>query len=219
MKIFKHNVNTTFLRICRIQINSPQRNQNIYPNHYYKLTIHTDEIYNPGSLSNTYDKTLEIYCNKTSQYFYTNSRNMYYKLTNDNDNVYLDIGMSISTLSTNITCDIETINPGSVTTYLDSDTQSNYTKIDYYASDLTMAYKGNVQYVWLSANAEQIITVPKSLAIFRDLSTSIRGSTRSSDIFNGDNSSFTITELSSNDFNRVVKIAAKRNCPLYIETV
>lgn len=57
MKFFRKNLNSNFIRICRIQITSQQRNQSIYPNHFYRIKYKLDNSYNPR----TYFRFIRLY--------------------------------------------------------------------------------------------------------------------------------------------------------------
>lgn len=219
MKKFKHSVNTNFMRICRIQINSPQRNQNLYGDHYYKIKCKIDTLYEPGTYDYIRDLELEIYCNKTDQFFYTNTRNFYYKLTNDNDNVYMDIGVYVDNYSDNVNCDIECVSVGSVEYTMDSATISDFTRIDFYAENLKMAFKGTTTYAWTGAYTHRKICVPKIISKYHDYDHAITSVTIGNDIINSSNDSWTITEISNNTYNRIIDIYPKRNCALFIETI
>lgn len=216
MKFYRKTLGGSFNRICRIQINSSVKPQNVYFNHYYKIKCKLGGIYNPNNADNVLEKELEIYCNSTDQYYYTNTRNFYCKLTTDNDNVYLDIGISHSYSYDDMIIEVETPEPGNVTFFGDVATIGEYTRIDYLAGNIKMCAKNIKLFAWTGANQSKTITVSKFPVVYIDPTNNIFSVTQSSDIINADNSSWTITETSSNDFNRVMNIACKRNTNLTI---
>lgn len=215
MKYSRKNLNGNFIRIARIQIDSPIRPQNMYFNHYYKFVCHLDNIYDPQAINYINDLILEIYCNKTNQYYFTNSRDFYCKLVTNETQTYLDIGMQISSYSTNIMIDLDTVNSGGVTFYGAVESNSGYTRIDYLSNNQYMCFKGGKQYIYRVAG-NYTITLPKTNTLIKDVLHDVESCVISTDIFNDDNDSWTLTEGTTTDFTKVINITVKRNLPMIV---
>lgn len=216
MKYSRKNLNGNFIRIARIQIDSPIKPENSYFNHYYKFVCHLDNIYNPQSISYINDLILEIYCNKTNQYYFTNSRDFYCKLTTNAAQTYLDIGMQISSYSTNIMIDLDTVNNGGVTFYGAVESDTGYTRIDYLSNNQYMCFKGGKLYLYRVAG-NYTITLPKTNTLIKDVSNAIESCVISNDIFNDDNASWTLTEGTTTDYTKIINITVKRNLPMIVD--
>lgn len=80
MKFFRKNLNSNYIRICRIQITSEQRNQNLYPDHLYDFTIKLDNIYQLDRIQDVKDYRLKLFTSN-NLFFFVNSNDLYYKLT------------------------------------------------------------------------------------------------------------------------------------------
>lgn len=217
MKSFIKNTSSTFIRIARIQINSPLRNKNLYPDHYYKITCKCDEIYTPSTIG---ERTIEIYTGSTDPIFITNSTTFYYKITNDNENQYLDLGITSPNNYTNMHINVETVNEGSVTLFRENATQSEYTRINFVGTNLN--YIGNSYvYAYAGANTSLNMVVPKTTIRITDMNNGVIGYVlNAGSIKNGDNTAFTISiGGTESDYARVITLTAKVNCNFNIEVL
>ena len=130
MKFFRKNLNSNFIRICRIQITSEQRNQNLYPDHLYDFTIKLDNIYQLDRIQDVRDYRLKLFTSN-NLFFFVNSNDLYYKLTETDTEKYIDIAIDIPTYSTNIHINVDTVNDGTITFYCDKANINEYTRINY----------------------------------------------------------------------------------------
>ena len=217
MKSFIKNTSSTFIRIARIQINSPLRDKNLYPDHYYKFTCKFDEIFTP---STTTEKFLEVYTGSTNPIFISNGTSFYYKLTSDGRNQYIDIATTSPNNYTNIHVNVETVNEGSVTLYREDATQSEYTRINFVGTNLNYIGKGYV-YAYVGANTSINMVVPKTTIRITDMNNGVIGYVlNAGSIKNGDNTAFTISVGGTeSDYARVITVTAKVNCNFSIEVL
>lgn len=217
MKFFRKNLNASFIRICRIQISSPQRNQNLYPNHYYKIKCHLDSIYNPNSRNYINESILELYLSNTNQLFFTSNRLFRYKLIEENGNNYIDIGITINSFDNNILVDIESVNDGTITFYCDKATESEYTRIDFIGTNINMALKNTCINQYINGGSTLNYTLAKTINKIHDGINNITTYISNADLFNANNDSMTVTITNTDDYTITISVYAKRNCSLFIE--
>ena len=216
MKFYRKNLNSNFIRLARIQIDSNVKKENTYFNHYYKFTCHLDNIYNPDATGYLNDLKLEVYCNKSTQYYFTNSRAFYCKLATSDNETYLDIGMNINSYSTNIMCDLECSNDGGVTFYGASESDTGYTRIDYLANNEYMCFKGGKNYLYRTTGS-YTLTLPKNVTLIKDVTNDIESAIYDTGILNDDNDSWTLSEVSTTDYTKVINMTVKRNIATIID--
>lgn len=217
MKYTKCGINTTFVRLFRIQVSSKERNKNVYPDHSYNIKIRLNYIGYP--YNNTYVNDFEVRAYFFgSEYYFVNKRRVYVKKTIDGDNEYIDFGVDIPAYSTIAHVEIDTVNEGSVTWLFDNATKSEYTLIDPLSS--TGILNNSVFYSWYSGNTSKTFRVLKGLQRIVDGANNVTAYVMSDgSIFNGDNASFTVTISSNDDYSQTLSVTCKRNCLLIVENL
>ena len=215
MKFFRKNLNSNFIRICRIQITSKQRNQNIYPDHLYDFTIKLDNIYQLDRIYDVKDYRLKLFTSN-NLFFFVNNNELYYKLTETDTEKYIDIAINVPTYSTNIHINVDTVNDGTITFYCDKANINEYTRINYVnpiASNM-IYYKSN-RFSFTNTNLK--LCLAKTFNRITELATNTTCFLEGKNITNGDNSKFTLTIEQETDYSIIVNIVAKSNCNLFIE--
>lgn len=214
MKFFRKNLNSNFVRICRIQISSQQRNQNIYPNHFYRIKYKLDNSYNPGRTSDLLDYTLDLYC-ATDILYFINHTYFYVKVTENNNNKYIDIAVPVPTYSTNITVDIDSVDDGSITFFCDPAIESEYTRLLTDGSNKNVMLNNGSAYQFM--NSQTKVSLSKRKCRITEMSTNTVCFINGTELYNADNNLFTLTIDSSSDYGIIVKIVPKNNNFMLIE--
>lgn len=220
MKSFIKNTSSAFVRIARIQINSPLRNKNLYPDHYYKITCKFDEIYTPGS-AGIKERILEIYTGTSTPIFFSNVSAFYYKIVDDNGNQYIDIATTSPNNYTNIRVDVETVNEGTVTLYRENAIQNDYTRINFVGTNLNYIMTSFV-YAYVGANTSLNLTTIKDCVLrVTDMNNGVIGYVlNTGSLKNGDNTAFTISVGGTeSDYSRTITLTAKVNCNFIVEVL
>lgn len=213
MKFYRQKLNTDFIRVCRIQYNSLQRNKNLYPDHYYEIECKLGNIYSVDRVTDFKKYKLEIYLSDDKLYI-TNNRQFFVKETIIDEDKYIDIGIMIPSYSTNIDVNINTVNPGSVTFFCDSAIQTDYTRIDYKGNTpIAMLFNTSIM-EWTNSNFN--ISIAKTNNRITDMVSGEVAYITDGKVFNGDNTAFTLTISETKDFNYIVNIVSKANANRYI---
>nr|DAI06833.1 MAG TPA: hypothetical protein [Caudoviricetes sp.] len=215
MKFFRKNLNSNFIRICRIQITSEQRNQNLYPDHLYDFTIKLDNIYKLDRIQDVKDYKLKLFTSD-NLFFFVNSTELYYKLTETETEKYIDIGMYIPTYSTNIHIDVDTVNDGTITFYCDKANINEYIRINYVnTSNSNIIYYNSNRFVFTNTSVK--LCLAKTYNRITELTTNTPCFIEGKNISNADNAKFKLTIEQETDYSIIVNIVAKSNCNLFIE--
>lgn len=215
MKFFRKNLNSNFIRICRIQITSEQRNQNIYPDHLYDFTIKLDNIYQLDRIQDLRDYRLKLFTSN-NLFFFVNSNELYYKLTETDSEKYIDIAIDIPTYSTNIHINVDTVNDGTITFYCDKANTNEYTRVNYVNPNVSnMIYYKSHRFVFTNTNIK--LCLAKTNNRITELNSSTSCFINNNTLINADNSKFTLTIEKETDYSIIVNIVAKSNCSLFIE--
>ena len=215
MKFFRKNLNSNFIRICRIQITSEQRNQNLYPDHLYDFTIKLDNIYKLDRIQDVKDYRLKLFTSD-NLFFFVNSNDLYYKLTETDTEKYIDIAIEIPTYSTNIHIDVDTVNDGTITFFCDKANINEYTGINYVnTSNSNIIYYNSNRYIFINSNIK--LCLAKTYNRITELTTNTTCFIEGKNISNADNAKFTVTIEQETDYSIIVNIVAKSNCNLFIE--
>lgn len=215
MKFFRKNLNSNYIRICRIQITSEQRNQNLYPDHLYDFNIKLDNIYQLDRIQDVKDYRLKLFTSN-NLFFFVNSNDLYYKLTETDTEKYIDIGMYIPTYASNIHIDVDTVNDGTITFYCDVANINEYTRINYVnTSNPNIIYYNSNRYVFTNTSVK--LCLAKTYNRITELTTNTTCFIEGKKIYNGNNSKFTLTIEQETDYSIIVNIVAKSNCDLFIE--
>lgn len=220
MKFCKKNLNTNFIRICRIQYNSKLRNQNLYFNHHYIIKWRMNKIYTPGILSNIKERIMDLFISNQGEIVFTNSSDIFIKKTTSENNSYIDIGYQIDSYDTNIEVEILTPNEGSIKFYCDKATIGEYTRLNFFGTNTNvLLHNGNAR-TFLAYNGNTNITISNEDIRITDMRNgNIAYITKDGDIRNGDNTSFTVTITSTTDYGKLINIAGKMNSDLLIENI
>lgn len=216
MKFFRKNLNSNFIRICRIQITSQQRNQNLYPDHLYDFTIKLDNIYQLDRTQDLRDYRLKLFTSN-NLFFFVNSNDLYYKLTETDSEKYIDIGIDVPTYSTNIHINVDTVNDGTITFYCDKANRNEYTRINYVNPNVSnMIYYKSNRFSFTNTNLKLCLAKTKNR--ITELTSNTSCFINNNTLFNADNSKFTLTIEQETDYSIIVNIVAKKtNCNLFIE--
>lgn len=220
MKFCRKNLNTNFIRICRIQYNSKLMNQNLYFNHHYIIKWKMNRIYEPGILSNIKERIMDLFISNSGEIVFTNDNSIFIKKTTTENNSYIDIGYQIESYDTNIEVEILTPNAGSVKFYCDKATNGEYTRLNFFGTNTNvLLHNGNVR-SFLAYNGNTNFTTSIEDVRITDMRTgNIAYVLKDGVVRNGDNTSFTVTITSSTDYGRVINIAGKMNSDLLIENI
>ena len=215
MKFFRKNLNSNFIRICRIQITSEQRNQNLYPDHLYDFTIKLDNIYQLDRIQDVKDYRLKLFTSN-NLFFFVNSNDLYYKLTETDTEKYIDIAITVPTYSTNIHINVDTVNEGTITFYCDKANINEYTRINYVNPNVSnMIYYKSNRFSFTNTNLK--LCLAKTYNRITELTTNTHCFIEGKNISNSDNEKFTLTIEQETDYSIIVNIVAKSNCYLFIE--
>lgn len=215
MKFFRKNLNSNFIRICRIQITSQQRNQNLYPDHLYDFTIKLDNIYQLNRIQDVMDYRLKLFTSN-NLFFFVNNNDLHYKLTETDTEKYIDIAMAIPTYYTNIHINVDTVNDGTITFYCDKANINEYTRINYINPNVSnMIYYNSNRYVFTNSNIK--LCLAKTYNKITELTNNTLCSIVGNELYNSDNAKFTVTIEQETDYSIIVNIVAKTNCYLFIE--
>lgn len=215
MKFFRKNLNSNFIRICRIQITSEQRNQNLYPDHLYDFTIKLDNIYRLDRIQDVKDHRLKLFTSN-NLFFFVNSNDLYYKLTETDTEKYIDIAIYVPTYSTNIHINVDTVNEGTITFYCDKANINEYTRINYVNPNVSnMIYYKSNRFSFTNTNLK--LCLAKTNNRITELTSNTSCFINNNTLINADNSKFTLTIEKETDYSIIVNIVAKSNCSLFIE--
>lgn len=215
MKFFRKNLNSNFIRICRIQCSSKLRNQNIYPDHLYDFTIKLDNNYQLDRIQDLRDYRLKLFTSN-NLFFFVNSNELYYKLTETDSEKYIDIAIEIPTYSTNIHINVDTVNDGTITFYCDKANINEYTRINYVNPNVSnMIYYKSNRFVFTNTNIK--LCLAKTNNRITELTSSTSCFINNNTLINADNSKFTLTIEQETDYSIIVNIVPKSNCNLFIE--
>lgn len=216
MKFFRKNLNSNFIRICRIQCSSKQRNQNLYPDHLYRIKYILDNIYYPDRSSDIKEKFLQLYTG-TNLLFFVNDNELYYKITETEDYKYIDIAVYIPTYSTNIHVDIDSVNDGSIVFFCDKANQNEYTRINYLGEDSNIMFFKSSRYIFTNSSIK--LCLAKGYNRITDIRTGTTCYIIGSDLTNNNNDLFTLTIEQETTYGLLVNITAKGNNNLLIENL
>lgn len=217
MKYVKCGINTTFMRLFRVQVSSKERNRNIYPDHSYAIKIRLNNIGYPYNSLYAHDFEVKAYL-YDDEYYFVNNRRVYVKKTVDGDNEYIDFGIDIPQYSSVAHVEIDTVNEGSITWLFDSATKSEYTLIDPLTSNGIMM--NCVFDQWTNSNVTRTYKTIKGLKRITDGINNVTAYVMGDGtIYNGDNQSFTLTISSSDDYSQTLSVTCKRPCLLVTESL
>lgn len=123
LKMSKQNPQPgTGLRIARIQYTSPLRNQNLYFNHRYNISVKRENLY-----AKPYKDTHAMIHVSTNGLVANVSNNNFYIKDSGS---YIDIAIPVDANVARLVCEIETEEVGSVTMKCDVCNLSDYTRLD-----------------------------------------------------------------------------------------
>lgn len=219
MRFFRKNLNSDFIRICRIQYSSKLKNQNTYPNHHYKIKFNFDEIYSPGILKNTKERILDLYISSNGEIIFTNDNSIYMKKTENENNSFIDIGYQVNNYYTNINVEIESQNSGSIKFYCDNANISEYSRMNFFGTNLNyMLNKGHVTTYLGNGQNINLVTV-NDVCEITNMRTGKTTYIQPDNVIRNLNTDFTLSISSSNDFGRVINILANANIDLLIKSL
>ena len=123
LKMCKQNPKPgTGFRIARIQYTSPLRNQNIYFNHRYNITVKRESLY----VTSYKDTHVMLHVSKNALLANVSNNNFYIK----DSGSYVDIAIPVDANVARLICEIEGEEIGAVTMKGDVCSLSDYTRLD-----------------------------------------------------------------------------------------
>lgn len=204
LRRYLHAIQGTYVRIARIQVDSPLRDQALYPDHYYEISVRLNSIYAPEKSNYYKPQILRIYASASKRHYYTNSTVFYTKTTTDDDITYIDVAVAKNSFSTSIDVKIDTADEGSVTLMQDmiSGTDINsYGRIDCQNVGYRFDSKNTI---WLTAGSNYSINTTKAMIKVIALSSGNTAYVFDDQKINYDNNSMTVTvDATDTYFNRI----------------
>lgn len=121
LKMSKQNPKGSGLRIARIQYTSPLRNQNLYFDHRYNISVKRENLY----VKSYKDIHAMIHVSTNGLVANVSLNNFYIK----DSGTYIDIAIPVDANVVRIVCEIETEEVGSVTMKCDACNLTEYTRL------------------------------------------------------------------------------------------
>lgn len=216
---YVHALNADYVRIARIQIKSPLRDQTLYPDHYYKITVRLNSIFEPENPYYYRENFLKIYASTAKRHYFTNNSTLFFtKYTADGDNVYLDVAITKESYYTSFDVKVDTVDEGSVTLcndVLSSGDIANYGAIECQNTGIALDAK---KPIYLKNGSNFSILVPKSVTRITSLTNNVMGYVFADEKINYDNDDFTVTVDNTNTYYNYLTITSKLQGWFFIET-